>query len=63
MTCVQYINNVRLEKSVEQFERGNTSILDVSLSVGFHNLSIFHQGHLKRGNHMTPLSLSQNAIE
>ena len=55
MTCVQYINNVRLEKSVEQFERGNTSILDVSLSVGFHNLSYFHRAFKKR-YHMTPLS-------
>ena len=47
MTCVQYINNVRLEKSVEQ--------LDVSLSVGFHNLSYFHRAFKKR-YHMTPLS-------
>ena len=43
MTFIQYINNVRLEKSVEQFEQGNISILEVSLSVGFHNLSYFHR--------------------
>lgn len=55
MTCIQYINNVRLEKSVEQFEHGNTSILDVSLSVGFHNLSYFHRA-FKKKYHMTPLS-------
>ena len=33
MTCVEYINNLRLEKAVELFEQGETSILDVSLSV------------------------------
>lgn len=55
MTCVEYINNLRLEKSVELFEQGNTSILDVSLSVGFHNLSYFHRA-FKKKYHMTPLS-------
>lgn len=55
MTCVEYINNLRLEKSVELFEQGNTSILDVSLSVGFRNLSYFHRA-FKKKYHMTPLS-------
>ena len=58
MTCMQYIYNVRLEKSVEQFEHGNTSILDVSLSVGFHNLSYFHRA-FKKKYHMTPRSFIQ----
>lgn len=53
MTCVEYINNLRLEKAVEMFEQGNTSILDVSLSVGFHNLSYFHKV-FKGRYHMTP---------
>ena len=48
MTFIQYINNVRLEKSVEQFEQGNISILEVSLSVGFHNLSYFHRAFKKK---------------
>lgn len=55
MTCMEYINNLRLEKSVELFEQGNVSILDVSLSVGFHNLSYFHRA-FKKKYHMTPLS-------
>ena len=55
MTCMEYINNLRLEKSVELFEQGNTSILDVSLSTGFHNLSYFHKV-FKRKYHMTPKS-------
>lgn len=55
MTCIEYINNLRLEKSVELFEQGNTSIIDVSLSVGFHNLSYFHRAFKKKYN-TTPLS-------
>lgn len=58
MTCVEYINNLRLEKSVELFEKGNTSILEVSLSVGFHNLSYFHRA-FKKKYHMTPRSFLQ----
>lgn len=53
MTCVEYINNLRLEKALTLFEQGNTSILDVSLSVGFRNLSYFHRAFLKK-YHVTP---------
>lgn len=62
MTCVEYINNLRLEKSVEQFEQGNTSIMDVSLSVGFHNLSYFHRA-FKRKYQVTPLSFIKKLQE
>ena len=55
MTCVEYIVSLRLEKSVELFKEGNTSILDVSLSVGFRNLSYFHRA-FKKKYHMTPLA-------
>ena len=55
MTCIEYINNLRLEKAVELLKQGNTSIMDVSLSVGFHNLSYFHRAFKKKYN-MTPLS-------
>ena len=55
MTCVEYINNLRLEKAVELFEQGNSSILDVSLSIGFHNLSYFHRAFKKKYG-MTPLT-------
>ncbi|MCI6243307.1 MAG: AraC family transcriptional regulator [Agathobacter sp.] len=55
MTCVEYINNLRLEKAVELFEQGNTEILNVSLSVGFHNLSYFYRA-FKKKYRMTPLS-------
>ena len=55
MTCVEYINNLRLEKAVELFEKGNSSIMEVSLSVGFHNLLYFHRA-FKKKYRMTPLS-------
>lgn len=55
MTCVEYIVSLRLKKSVELFKEGNTSILDVSLSVGFRNLSYFHRA-FKKKYHMTPLA-------
>ena len=55
MTCVEYINNLRLEKAVELFEKGYSSIMEVSLSVGFHNLSYFHRA-FKKKYRMTPLS-------
>ncbi len=53
MTCVEYMNNLRLEKAVELFEQGENSILETSLSVGFRNLSYFHRAFKKRYG-MTP---------
>ena len=43
------------EKAVELFEHGETSILEVALSVGFHNLSYFYRA-FKAKYHMTPLA-------
>lgn len=59
MTCVEYITNLRLEKAVELFEQGNTDILNVSLTVGFHNLSYFYRA-FKKKYRMTPLSFIQS---
>lgn len=59
MTCVEYINNLRLEKAVIMFEQGNTSILDVSLSTGFGNLSYFHRAFKKKYN-ITPRGFLMN---
>ncbi len=53
MTCMEYLNNLRLEKAVELLEDDTASILEVSLSVGFHNLSYFHRA-FKKKYHMTP---------
>ncbi len=64
MTCMEYLNNLRLEKAVELLEYDNASILEVSLSVGFHNLSYFHRA-FKKKYHMTPgefLKIKQNPL-
>lgn len=53
MTCVEYITNLRLEKAVEQLERGDGTILDAALSSGFHNLAHFYKV-FKRKYQMTP---------
>ena len=53
MTCVEYIKNLRLEKALELFEQGHTSVLEVALSVGFSNLSYFHRAFLGK-YHVTP---------
>ena len=55
MTCVEYMNNFRLEKAVELFEQGHLSIIEVSMSVGFRNLSYFHRAFKKKYG-MTPLT-------
>ena len=54
-TCVEYMNNFRLEKAVELFEQAHLSILEVSMSVGFRNLSYFHRAFKKKYG-MTPLT-------
>lgn len=53
MTCIEYINNLRLEKAVELFEHGSTTITEVAMSVGFRNLSYFHRAFRKKYG-MTP---------
>ena len=55
MTCVEYMNNFRLEKAVELFEQGHLSIIEVSMSVGFRNLSYVHRAFKKKYG-MTPLT-------
>lgn len=55
MTCVEYMNNFRLEKAVELFEQGHLLIIEFSMSVGFQNLSYFHRAFKKKYG-MTPLT-------
>ena len=48
MSCLDYIKNLRLEKAAELLEQGASSTLDISLSVGFRNLSYFHREFKKK---------------
>lgn len=59
MTCFEYINDLRLENSIKLFESGNTSIIDVSMSVGFNNLSYFHRLFKKKYG-ITPKTFLNN---
>lgn len=43
VSCGDYIKSLRLEKAAERFAAGEQGILDVALSVGFHNLSYFYR--------------------
>lgn len=47
MSCIEYINNVRLEQAALQLESNTDTTLDVSLAVGFRNLSYFHRAFKK----------------
>ena len=53
LTCIQYINNLRLEKSSILLTSTNNAIMDVSLEVGFDNLSYFNK-LFKRKYNLTP---------
>jgi len=53
MSCIEYINNVRLEQAALQLESNTDTTLDVSLAVGFRNLSYFHRAFKKKYG-MTP---------
>ncbi len=53
MSCFDYIKNYRLEKAAELLKGGDTSILDASLTSGFHNLSYFYR-EFKNKYGMTP---------
>lgn len=53
LTCIQYINNLRLEKASILLTSSNMPITDISLDVGFDNLSYFNK-LFKRKYKLTP---------
>lgn len=52
-SCLEYIKNLRLEHAARLFTRGESNILEVSLSAGFSNLSYFYR-EFKKKYGMTP---------
>ena len=62
MTVIEYLNNLRMEKAVELFEQGYTSIIEFSMSVGFHSLSYFHKVFREKFS-MTPKQFLQQLKE
>lgn len=53
VSCGEHIKTLRLEKAAERFAAGERDILEVALSVGFHNLSYFYRAFGKKYG-MTP---------
>ena len=53
MPCLEYIKNLRLEKAASRLAQGGQSVLEVSLSCGFSNLSYFYREFRKKYG-MTP---------
>ena len=53
MSCREYIKNLRLEKAASRLAQGGQSVLEVSLSCGFANLSYFYREFRKKYG-MTP---------
>ena len=53
LTCIQYINNYRLEKAALLLTSTNNSIMDISLETGFDSLSYFNKLFKKKYN-ITP---------
>lgn len=43
MTCIEYINNYRLEIASKLLDTTNKSIMDISFEVGFNNVSYFNK--------------------
>lgn len=53
MTAIEYINNYRLEESAKLLKNTDRSIMDISLDVGFNNVSYFTKLFTKKYN-VTP---------
>ena len=53
VSCLEYIKNLRLEKAASRLAQGGQSVLDVSMSCGFSNLSYFYR-EFKKKYGMTP---------
>ena len=53
VSCGEHIKQLRLEMAAERFAAGERDILEVALSVGFHNLSYFYRAFRKKYG-MTP---------
>lgn len=53
MTCVEYLNQYRLEIAAERLISGNEAVTDIALDTGFRNISYFNR-MFKRKFDMTP---------
>ncbi|MCC2255229.1 AraC family transcriptional regulator [Ruminococcus sp. CLA-AA-H200] len=59
-SCLEYIKNLRLEKAASRLAQGSQSVLDISMSCGFLNLSYFYR-EFKKKYKMTPKQFIRSA--
>ena len=59
-SCLEYIKNLRLERAASHLSQGGRSVLDISLSCGFSNLSYFYR-EFKKKYGMTPKEFIRKA--
>ncbi len=62
VSCLEYIKNLRLENAAAMLAKGGQSILEISLSCGFSNLSYFYREFRKKYG-MTPKNFAKNMPE
>lgn len=60
VSCLDYIKNLRLEKAASRLAQGGQSVLEVSMSCGFANLSYFYR-EFKKKYGMTPKKFIQES--
>ncbi len=60
ISCLEYIKNLRLEKTASLLAKGGKSVLDISLLCGFSNLSYFYR-EFKKKYGMTPKQFIREA--
>lgn len=60
VSCLEYIKNLRLEKAASRLAQGGRSVLDISMSCGFSNLSYFYR-EFKKKYGMTPRQFIREA--
>ena len=58
MTCVEYINQYRMEIAAGRLAAGRESVTDIALDTGFNNLSYFNRV-FRRSFGMTPRAYRQ----
>ena len=62
ISCLEYIKNLRLENAAARLAKGENSILEISMSCGFSNLSYFYR-EFKKKYGMTPKKFAENIPE
>lgn len=53
MTCIEYLNQYRMEIAAGKLAESSQSVTDVALDTGFQNISYFNRV-FKKSYHMTP---------